>query len=136
MSNDNAERASSDAPPSVPAHLAGKFTPEQWARRQALAAKLQKFSTDGKGRPLAPVARQARHSIVLLVCGAAFLLGGLGSLFGVMHLSNAPETADPGWASQHLGAHGGDFLAIVVGLCLLAGGFRILLKTRRLADPL
>ena len=133
MLDDKHQGATSDSPPNVPDHLVGKFTPEQWARRQALAAKLKKFSTDGSGRPLTPVARQARFIIVFLLCGVALLLGGVGSLFGVVHLSNTPESADPGWARQHLGVHGGDFLAIVLGVCFLAAAFRTLLRSRRSA---
>jgi hypothetical protein len=133
MPNEDDRTVETSFPP-VPAHLASKFTPEQWARRQALAQKLKKFSSDDQGRPLRPVAKKIRLVLVLIVCGAAFLIGGISSLAGVMHLSNAPDSADPGWASRVLGPHGGDYFAIVFGGVLLGVGLWILIKNSRAAQ--
>lgn len=116
--------------PDVPPHLAGKFTPEQWARRQALAAKLTKFSTDSRGRPVAHAARVARRAIVFIFCGIAFLLSGLGAMLGVVHLSNVPPGVSAGWIRQH----GGDLLAIALGICFLAAGIRVIAATRKLEN--
>ena len=68
--------------------------------------------------------------LVLIVCGAALLIGGIASLTGAMHLSNAPDSVDPGWFNRALGPHAGDVFAIILGACLLGAGLWVLRKSR------
>ena len=116
--------------PAPPPHLAGKFTPEQSAEGQALAEKLKRFSTDGHGRSLAPLARQARLIIVLVIAGGGFLLAGVTSLLGRIEVNTGTlaQGADSGGAINRLGPHAGAWLMVLIGVVVLSIGMRLLAK--------
>ena len=122
--------------PVVPPHLTHKFTPEQWARQQAFADKMHRFSTDGRGRPLGVIAAQARRVIVFGIIGIGFMLAGVISLVDGTDMNGtgpANEISQSPDLLAQLGPRGTAMLFVLIGVVALVYAARVLLKARPVA---